>query len=236
MHSLPYTIRRSPRAKHTRIVVTPDKVEVVAPPQIPEEQIKAFVVLQQGWIRNTLARLADKTQPIQPQRRYEDGACVLYQGREITLQIQTGDRRGARIELMDENRLLLTLPRHTLPESAVIGPLLRQWLKNQARRYALIYIEKHADRFNLHPRSVKLKAQKSRWGSCGFENDINLNWLLILAPPNVFEYVVVHEICHIRHKNHSAAFWALVSLHLPDYSRARYWLKENGAQLMAERG
>ena len=82
------------------------------------------------------------------------------------------------------------------------------------------------------PRSLKIKTQKSRWGSCGPNNDINMNWLLMLAPPEAMEYVVVHELCHIIHKNHSKDFWGLVAEHLPAYQQQRLWLKQQGVSLM----
>jgi predicted metal-dependent hydrolase len=72
----------------------------------------------------------------------------------------------------------------------------------------------------------------TRWGSCGPKGDININWLLALAPESVLEYVVVHEICHLRERNHSAAFWALVAQHLPHYAKERAWVKAHGGALM----
>ncbi|MDD5272957.1 MAG: M48 family metallopeptidase, partial [Methylovulum sp.] len=90
----------------------------------------------------------------------------------------------------------------------------------------------HGAKRQLLPRSVIIKTQKSRWGSCGIHNDININWLLIMAPPEVLEYVVVHELCHIQVRNHSAQFWALVAEHLPDYQSPRQWLKQQGGDLM----
>ena len=105
-------------------------------------------------------------------------------------------------------------------------------MKQQARRMALELIEKHCQTHNLLPRNLRIKTQKSRWGSCGPKNDINLNWLLVLAPPLILEYVVVHELCHIKHKNHSKEFWSLVADHMPNFLQHRHWLKQHGAHLM----
>ena len=82
------------------------------------------------------------------------------------------------------------------------------------------------------PRTLNIKNQKSRWGSCGIHNDIQINALLIIAPPAVLEYVVVHELCHIQICNHSPQFWALVADHLPDYKTPHHWLKQHGNRLM----
>jgi predicted metal-dependent hydrolase len=105
-------------------------------------------------------------------------------------------------------------------------------MKNQAKTEVMRFIELHAKKYHLYPRFIRIKTQKSRWGSCGIHNDINLNWLLVLAPPQVMEYVVVHELCHIKERNHSQKFWHLVKLHLPDYQIQRNWLKKEGRCLM----
>ena len=83
--------------------------------------------------------------------------------------------------------------------------------------------------------SVTIRTQKTRWGSCTGKGDLNFNCLLMLAPEEIRDYVVVHELCHRRHMDHSAAFWAEVERILPDYKLRRNWLKDNGAALMARR-
>ena len=93
-------------------------------------------------------------------------------------------------------------------------------------------VKQHAAKHQLVPRTLNIKNQKSRWGSCGIHNDIQINALLIIAPPAVLEYVVVHELCHIQIRNHSPQFWALVFDHLPDYKTPHSWLKQHGSRLM----
>jgi predicted metal-dependent hydrolase len=105
---------------------------------------------------------------------------------------------------------------------------VRLWLSTRVA----VLAGRHAERRNLHPREIRIKRMKTRWGSCGPRNDININWLLALAPESVLEYVVVHELCHISQRNHSPAFWSLLALHLPNWAEERRWLKLHGAQLM----
>ena len=93
-------------------------------------------------------------------------------------------------------------------------------------------VKQHTAKHQLVPRTLNIKNQKSRWGSCGIHNDIQINALLIIAPPAVLEYVVVHELCHIQIRNHSPQFWALVADHLPDYKTPHHWLKKHGNRLM----
>lgn len=79
--------------------------------------------------------------------------------------------------------------------------------------------------------TIRIKDQKTRWGSCSSKGNINLNWRLILAPQEVMDYVIIHELCHLKEMNHSKAFWDLVQTHCPDYKKHQQWLKKNAAKL-----
>jgi len=231
-----YSVRRSCRAKRVRIIVKADKVEVVAPPKVSEHRIKAFVDAHQEWIKAAVLRVIAKADavPTLAPAVYQHGVQIPFQGRQIPLSLLPSQARTVRLQLEPEAGFMVTMPGHV--DSQQISELIRQilirWMKNQARIHATQLIDKHAPSFGLFPKSLKIKTQKSRWGSCGPNNDVNLNWLLMLAPPQVMEYVVVHELCHIKHKNHSKDFWGLVAAHLPDYLVQRSWLKQHGASLM----
>lgn len=233
-----YQIRRSNRVKNARIVVKPDLIEVVAPAHLSESSLHTFVRNNQAWVINALQRVKLKIAASQPvslaPARYADGVKVPFQDQQLALKISRSKAKTPRIQLVEQDSLLISMPISLDPalDSELIRKTLINWMRLQANSQAHQLIAQHAPRFGLHPRSVRIKTQKSRWGSCGPHNDINLNWLLMLAPANAFEYVVVHELCHIRHKNHSAAFWQLVAAHLPDYQSARHWLKQHGASVM----
>ena len=232
-----YQIRRSQRVKTLRIVVKPDRVEVVAPPLMALSQIQAFVSKQQAWIQQASERVKIKAARnaigFAP-GEYHQGAEIPFQDHKLQLTLSTHRGKRTRIQQPDHSSLLLELPEQLATDmhSAAIRLALTAWMKQQAKQQAEQLIALHAPRFGLYPRSVRIKTQKSRWGSCGPYNDINLNWLLIMAPSSAFEYVVVHELCHIQHKNHSPAFWQLVEEHLPHYQLSRRWLKQHGARLM----
>lgn len=89
-----------------------------------------------------------------------------------------------------------------------------------------------AEKIGVSYGRITLRQQKTRWGSCSANGNLNFNWLLILAPPEVLDYVVVHELCHRRQMNHSQAFWNEVSAVLPGYKEQKKWLKDNGWKLM----
>jgi predicted metal-dependent hydrolase len=120
-------------------------------------------------------------------------------------------------------------------EAAVVRTLTR-WLAAGARTDAEEYVARHGPTHGLIPSALRIKAPKRLWGSCTAKDAINLNWRLILAPPPVFEYVVVHELCHLRVRNHQAPFWRLVGEVLPGFEAPRRWLKDNGHLLTLRPG
>lgn len=237
MASLPfsYRVRRSARATKIRIVVSADKIEVVAPPMVAEHRLHEFVNEKQQWIVQTKAKMAEKTPPpnLPPApQAYTQGTAIPYQGRHYPLTITPHTLKRVRIDFADTFTAYMP---ETLPPDAygaAIRPALSRWLQKQTLAQVEQVTRLHSPRRQLIPRSIIVKTQRSRWGSCGIHNDININWLLIMAPPEVLEYVVVHELCHIQIRDHSARFWALVAEHLPDYRQHRGWLKRQGGELM----
>src|ERR1044071_2731143 len=109
----------------------------------------------------------------------------------------------------------------------------RKSLKEQARRESLALINAESQRMGVTATGLRLADQKTLWGSCGPSGRISLNWRLVLAPPEVLRYVVIHELAHLKHRNHSRRFWDLVARFMPDYESARRWLGEHGAALHA---
>ncbi len=230
----PYTIRRSARSVKVRITVTHDKVEVIAPAKVAEQKLVQFVHEKQHWIISALAKVAEKNHTYNPFTPlfYGEGAKIPYRGELVELTIKPSTLKRLKITLVDG--LVAHVPK-TLPvneHNDAIKMALISWMKMQAKLHVQQLVQQHAHKKQLLPRTIVIKQQKSRWGSCGIHNDISINWLLILAPPEILEYVVVHELCHIQVRNHSARFWALVAEHLPYYQQHRRWLKEQGASLI----
>jgi len=228
---LPYRIRHSRRAKYLRLVAKPDGIELVVPPAISEARALAFLHKHRDWAERKLSEMRSKMAESPPVPHLENGSTLPFQGREVPLVVR--EHAGRRTHIQYDGRFLVSVPagrsedlRH-LTRTAIF-----EWTKAWIRDQAGSIVQRHAVRFGLYPRQMRIKRMKSRWGSCGPRNDINLNWLLAFAPPSVLEYVVVHELCHIRHRNHSADFWDLVARHLPGYPAERQWLRRNGADLL----
>lgn len=215
--------------------MTTDKIEVVAPLRVSERRIHNFVKSQQDWIETATDKVAKNKQSINKwaPEKYMDGVSVPFRGGYNKIQLKLATSKKVSITF-DQQVFTIYLPvniaetdRHELIRSGLID-----WMKSQAAKDVKSIVDEYARKYNLYPRFIRIKTQKSRWGSCGIHNDINLNWLLILAPPKVMEYVVIHELCHIKERNHSANFWMLVEKHCPDYKEQRNWLKQNGQSVM----
>ena len=178
----------------------------------------------------------------------------------VEYRLVRSSRRTVSIQVTAEGEVVVRAPR--LYPKYKIGAFLRQkepWIRarlealasvprlpelSEAEHKALITAAKawftarvahFAPLMGVTYGSVTIRTQKTRWGSCTGKGDLNLNCLLMLAPEEIRDYVVVHELCHRRHMDHSAAFWAEVERILPDYKLRRKWLKDNGPALMARR-
>lgn len=238
MHTVPppIQIRRSPRAKRLRLLVKPGLIELVVPPTAPESTALAFLDKHRTWAEGKLLELDDKARQAPAIPRFTASPTVPWRGKEIPLLVQESPGGKLRVSV-DEDAVRISLPEglgETRDELALRAfyAWTRRWLRVRVAQLA----ERHAPRHGLHARDIRIKAMKTRWGSCGPRNDININWLLALAPDSVLEYVVVHEICHISVRNHSPAFWALVAQHLPHYLEERRWVKRHGGELMRRFG
>ena len=118
-----------------------------------------------------------------------------------------------------------------LENQAQLSNALKIWYKDKFKELAIPRLNYFVDKYDLTVNQVRLKRQKTLWGSCSSRNNINLNFLLIMAPLKVIDYVIIHELVHTIHKNHSANFWSAVEDIMPNYKDPKNWLKENGYKL-----
>jgi predicted metal-dependent hydrolase len=233
-----YQIRRSERARRLRITVRPAGVEVVAPAGTRDAEIAAFVRDHQGWIEAKLAAIRRRLAAHPGSARLVDGARIPVRGAWRPLQVVRSFRLRPVVREEDAVRVELPALLPLAEEEREVERVLTGWLRREVRRDARALIERHGAPHGLRPRGLMIKAHRTLWGSCTGADVINLNWRLILAPPPVLEYVVVHELCHLRHRHHQPPFWRLVAEVLPGYEAQRRWLRTNGhlLTLMAELG
>ena len=164
------------------------------------------------------------------QKRMEDAetripGTVLLRGVRLPLRVEYSGKDRA---MADENGITVFCP---VNNSETIRPILKRYLSNLALNDIKAALDRWSDSFREPYGRVTVRDQRSRWGSCSAKRNLNFNWKLILAPPECLEYVVIHELSHLKVFNHSAAFWEEVRIRMPDYDIWRKWLKRHGREL-----
>jgi predicted metal-dependent hydrolase len=228
---IPYRVRHSERARRMRIVVSPGKVEVVAPDGTEQAVIAAFIESKRKWVFNKHQEIKVQAATLQSQgpSRYVSGAKILYRGRQMPLSVSRDGERSVGISY--RNGFHVTAPSGLDAENQdqQILKALKVWFLDRLRRDVNGYVDDFAKKLGVRPVRVRLKEQKHLWGSCGHDKIINLNWHLIFAPKPVLQYAVLHEMCHLLERNHSPRFWELVAGQMPDYEEKKLWLTRNRA-------
>lgn len=218
-----YALIRSKR-RTLSIVIREGRVEVRAPLKAPQHWIQSFVREKADWIQRQLL--------LEQQRHAQrpviaTGRHFPYLGKDRL--IRTRHDRPRRVELSPDH---LTL--HT--DDAAVGilqSLLFRWLQDRARNHMTCRTLEIARSLGVEHRlkTVTFRKTRSKWGHCRQDGTIQYNWLIMLAPPEVVEYLIVHETSHLRHMDHSQRFWSTVAGLCPEYRRLRRWLRDNGHRL-----
>ena len=155
----------------------------------------------------------------------DKGVLIPFQGGKITFETGSGQISGV-VEVDGGIRLLLSEDESTVPAHFV-----REWYLRKAWEQFTASAQRWSAAMELKYRNLRIKDQKSLWGSCTRDGDLNFNWRLILAPPPLLDYLVIHELAHLKELNHSKKFWAIVASWCPEYRRHRLWLRQNDKQL-----
>ena len=214
-------VRISTRARNYRLSLPHAGGPVLTVPSHGRwQEAQAFLHRQRAWLG---ARLERAAKPVS----FTRGAIVPLRGVDHRI-VPTGKIRG-RVEVLDmDGELTLQVP----GEVAHRSRRLIDWLKTEAQVDLEKRVAIHARRLGVTYKSVAMRSQATRWGSCSTTGRLNFNWRLVLAPPYVLDYVAAHEVAHLVEMNHSDAFWETVEQTLPSMNRGRAWLKAHGRQLM----
>jgi predicted metal-dependent hydrolase len=223
-----YQIRRSGRARRLRITVQAAGVEVVAPLGMREAEIAAFVQGNRRWIETRLEAIRQRLAAHPGSSRLADGARIPFRGGWPRLRVVDGERARSLVRHDGDIRVELGCGLSAALREVEVERVLTGWLRREARIAVQAAVDRYGPRHGLVPRRLVIKAHRTLWGSCTARGVVNLNWRLILAPPAALDYVVVHELCHLRHRHHQPPFWRLVAAIMPDYGQHRRWLRANG--------
>jgi predicted metal-dependent hydrolase len=223
--AVPYTVRRSERAKNIRITISAHDGVVVTLPLRQSYYVnpEKFLREKAQWVLRHLSTIS--LPPAVTALR--SGSVILYRGRNHRLRLSRGVGELPRV-VVDGDVIRISLPYQA---SDSIETALRTWFSEQARRMIERTVDQEAVRIGVNYTRLTIRDQKTKWGSCSKSGGLSFNWRLILFPPSVLRYVVVHELCHIKHFNHSERFWRLVAHHDKSYETSVEWLKTNGARM-----
>ena len=213
------TIVRKPNMKHIYLRVTPKGVLVSAHKKTKLSTIEAFVFSKSSWLIKHL-----KVQKAQNEKRLlKTGNNVYYQGEAIVLECQEVTSSKAQLEFL-ENKFIISMPKASRQEELEI--LFDNFYKEEAIKQIKPLLDKWSKIMDLKPSTVGFRKAKRRWGSCSSQNALSFNYYLMKLPLHLVEYVVVHELAHIKEKNHSSNFWAVLEEFLPEYKALVVDLRE----------
>lgn len=222
-----YTVRVSPRAKHARLSVSlREGLVVVVPRGFNKARIPALLDEKRPWIEKALARVEAQRRlvldPETPERLPEHLALRCVDEDWAVHYRPTGSSRVAALE--QEGDCLLVSG--NVDDAEASKRALRRWLARKAERHLTPWLERLAGGTGRNATRLTIRLQRTRWGSCSRQGAVNLNLKLLFLPPDLVEYVLVHELCHRVHLNHSKRFWALVAKHAPTFREKEAGLKE----------
>jgi len=227
---IPYELRRSATASERRITITPGHVEVLALTSDNDDDIAGFLKLKRQWLFDTVRKIEQITASRHSVPRLITGSKIPYRGRKMSLTVRRTD--AERMAIAYRNGFIVDLP-HWAGDNAdhLVASELKLWLKRRARRDVQEIAADYGRRFGLVPRSIRTTDLTHGWGSCGPEGNILINWQLIFAPRKVLEYVVAHELAHLRVRSHGPEFWRFLAQLQPGYDVSKQWLERNEAAI-----
>ena len=223
-----YELIRSARSRGASIRVMPDdRIVVRAGRRVSSKWVEQVISGREKWIARSMERNAVLRDEYRPQG-ITSGAVFPYLGIDRVLKVESARCCGA--ELKNDNISLFFTKKS--PSEKEILKKLADWYKARAREYFPSKVEYYSSMVGKSPVVVRIKGQGGRWGSCSSRGNLNLNWKLMLAPSEVIDYVIAHEVCHLVHANHSPRFWGLVREIYPTAEREKMWLSREGSRLM----
>ncbi|MCA0425261.1 MAG: M48 family metallopeptidase [Proteobacteria bacterium] len=221
--TLPLRIVESDRAKRLilRIETGGQALRVTVPSGVPAREVDRFVERHHGWLEQRLAKV-----PVRPQVR--PGIKLPLRGAAHLIVHEPGKRGAVSVDEVDgQPALIVHGDRVHLPRR------LADFLKREAKKDIERLVAKHTATVGRKAKTVKFRDTSSRWGSCTSDGNLSFSWRIMMAPPLVIDYLVAHEVAHLKEMNHGPRFWKLCAELCPRTDEAKAWLKRNGAALQA---
>lgn len=202
---------------------------VKVPSWLSDDEIDRIIEKKSRWIENTRNRLKNaKREEMRTRLPLENGDRMPYLGQQLILTVVREPRKRGKVSL-NKDRLLMWVPYHAdyeFKKSCVVA-----WYRKQAAYVIEKKARAYAEKMGVTYHEIHIKDQRTRWGSCSGMKNLNFTWRLVMMPDNVCDYVIIHELCHLVHMDHSPEFWKLVEKMCPPYKQQKKWLRENGNKL-----
>ncbi len=220
-----WQVRLKPNNRARRLIlkvpIDSDMAELTVPEGTPRAIAERFLAEQTGWLAKTLAGRPDSID-------FVDGAVVPLRGIDHRITHRGGRRGGVWYEAGEPTDLICVAGDRTH-----LARRVRDWLKAEARSDLTAAVMAYSAQVGARPTAIRVRDQRTRWGSCSQTGTLSFSWRIILAPPDVLSYLAAHEVAHLKELNHGPRFWALVRSLCPETDAARRWLKTNGPALHA---
>ena len=205
--------------KNISIIINGNKeICVYAPIGISYDYIEELLKSKENWIIKNIKKIDTNN--------LNDGTYIIYRGRKFLKKVEESTIE----EIVLKGDLIIIRSRST--NIHYVNDLVSNWYLDNSNNVILNRVNTLSSKYNLLPSKVLIRNQKSRWGSCNSRKEIRLNWRLVLMPDYVMDYIIIHELCHLKHMNHSNSFWSLVYKLDPDFQVSKEWLKENGLSIL----
>jgi len=228
-----YEVRTKARCKNLRFTVTAKgDLVVTVPSNFPLTQLEEVIAGKSHWIIKQIQKAKDRCD-FHTARELVTGESLPCLGINYGLGIQENNLDKISVWLANNNTLTVSVPAFLTGDARKqeIIKLLELWYARQARNIFPDRVAEINRNFGFVYNRITIRSQQTRWGSCSNLNNLNFNWRLLLAPPEILDYVIIHELAHLRELNHSGEFWRLVESRCPYFREAKKWLRDNGHTL-----
>jgi predicted metal-dependent hydrolase len=225
---LPYILRISGKAKHVRFQVSTEKgLEVVVPKRFRLSRVPSLVEKNSQWIERAFQKAKATERLIGPVPIWQMPEEITLFALGHTWSVLTR-RHDTKTVVVRETSSKTLLAHGATEDAAACQRALKRWLTRKAEDHLIHWLKRVSDQTGLRYAATSIRQQQTRWGSCSSRRSISLNARLLFLPPELVTYVLVHELCHTKHLNHSPKFWQLVEFHLPDYQQFNRQLRDCG--------
>lgn len=219
------SIKRTNRLKTVSLKVKNQEVVLSVPRFVTDSVIDNIIERKKNWIINKLA--IEKNNISNVKRKYEDGEKFLYFGSVYSLKVKDSNRDNV---YLDKNILIVEVKDKS--KTSHIRNMLKNWYIAESKKYLIKTTNYYEILIGVSVNKLIFGKYKSKWGSCNSKKTISYDWRIIMAPLEVIHYLIIHELCHIKHLNHSNDFWKTVEKYMANYNLQKKWLKTNSSKLI----